>query len=66
MLKNGHYNSFTVYRAKWDRWCAEQAEKAGAFIVPQTVVKELIKEDGKVVGVKTEQEEFYAKVVIIS
>ncbi|EKE02280.1 MAG: hypothetical protein ACD_20C00402G0010 [uncultured bacterium] len=60
-----HYNSFTVFRPKWDRWCAEQAEKAGAFIVPQTLVTELIKEDGKIVGVKTEQEEFYANIVII-
>jgi len=61
-----HYNSFTVIRAKWDRWCAEQAEKAGAFIVNQTLVTELIKEDGKIVGVKTEQEEFYARVVIVA
>lgn len=64
--EEGHYNSFSVLRAKWDRWCAEQAEKAGAFIVPQTVVTELIKEDGKVVGVKTEQEEFYARIVIVA
>jgi len=62
----GHYNSFSVIRAKWDRWCAEQAEKAGAFIVPQTLVTELIKENGKVVGVKTEQEEFYARIVIVA
>lgn len=61
-----HYNSFTVLRAKWDRWCAEQAEKAGAFIVPQTLVKELIREDGKIVGVRTEQEEFYSRVVIVA
>lgn len=64
--EDGHYNSFTVYRAKWDRWCAEQAEAAGAFIVPQTLVKELIIEDGKIVGVKTEQEEFFARVVIVA
>ncbi|MDD3012812.1 MAG: FAD-dependent oxidoreductase [Candidatus Gastranaerophilales bacterium] len=64
--QEGHYNSFTVVRAKWDRWCAEQAEKAGAFIVPQTLVTELIKENGKVVGVKTEQEEFYARIVIVA
>lgn len=60
-----HYNSFSVMRGKWDRWCAEQAEQAGAFIVPQTLVTELIKEDGKIVGVRTEQEEFYARIVII-
>lgn len=64
--EEGHYNSFTVIRAKWDRWCAEQAEAAGAFIVPETVVTELIIEDGKVVGVRTEQEEFYARVTIVA
>lgn len=64
--EEGHYNSFTVIRAKWDRWCAEQAEAAGAFIVPETVVTELIEEDGKIVGVRTEQEEFYAKVTIVA
>lgn len=61
-----HYNSFTVLRAKWDRWCAQQAEQAGAYIVPQTLVKELIIEDGKVVGIQTELEKFYAKIVIIA
>jgi len=61
-----HSNSFTVFRPKWDRWCAEQAEQAGAFIVPQTLVKELIREDGKIVGVRTEQEEFYSRIVIIA
>lgn len=64
--EEGHYSSFSVIRAKWDKWCAEQAEKAGAFIVPQTLVESLIIEDGKIVGVKTEQEEFYAKVTIVA
>ena len=54
--EEGHYDSFSVVRAKWDRWCAEQAEAAGAFIVPETLVESLIIEEGKVVGVKTEQE----------
>ena len=61
-----HYNSFTVIRAKWDRWCAEQAKKEGAYIVTETLVKELILEDGKVVGIRTEQEDFYAKITIIA
>lgn len=64
--EEGHYDSFSVVRAKWDRWCAEQAEAAGAFIVPETLVESLIIEEGKVVGVKTEQEEFYARVTIIA
>lgn len=64
--QEGHYSSFSVLRPKWDKWCAEQAEAAGAFVVPQTLVESLIIEDGKVVGVKTEQEEFYAKVTIVA
>jgi len=64
--KEGHYNSFTVIRAKWDRWCAHQAEQAGAYIVPQTLVSELIEEDGKFVGIRTENEDFYAKITIVA
>lgn len=64
--KEPHYNSFTVERAKWDRWCAEQAEKAGAYIIPQTLVTGLIRENGKIVGIKTEQEDFYSKIVILA
>jgi len=61
-----HYNSFTVIRAKWDKWCAQQAEEAGAYIVTDTLVKELIEENGKVVGVRTAQEDFFAKVTIVA
>lgn len=61
-----HFNSFSVKRPKWDRWCAEKAEEAGAFVVPQTLVTELLQEEGKFVGVKTEQEEFRARVTILS
>lgn len=64
--EEGHQNSFTVLRAKWDRWCADQAKNEGAYLVPETVVKELIVENGKVVGIKTEQEEFRAKMVIVA
>lgn len=61
-----HYNSFTVQRSLWDRWCAEQAEAAGAYIVPQTVVRDLLWDGDRVAGVKTEQEEFRARLTIIA
>lgn len=64
--KEPHYNSFTVKRPKWDRWCAQKAEEAGAFIVPQTLVTELLQKDGKFVGVKTEQEDFLARITIVA
>ena len=58
--------SYSVIRGKFDRWAAEEARKAGAYIIEETVVRELIKENDKIVGVKTELEEFYADVVILA
>lgn len=58
--------SYTVIRGKFDRWAAEEARKTGAYIVEETVVRGLIKKDGKVVGVKTELEDFYADVVVLA
>lgn len=60
-----HYNSFTVQRAKWDRWCADQAEAAGAYIVTSTTVRDFLWDGTQIVGVKTEQEDFPAKLTII-
>ncbi|SMB91446.1 electron transfer flavoprotein-quinone oxidoreductase [Desulfonispora thiosulfatigenes DSM 11270] len=62
------YNSFTVLRARFDKWAGEEAKKAGALLICETVVEDIIKEDGKVVGVKTGRENgnVYADVVVIS
>ena len=62
------YNSFSVMRADWDRWFAEQAEAEGVFIIPEMVVTDLLWRDGRVVGVQTagEEGELEANVVIIA
>lgn len=59
-------NSCTVIRSKFDKWCVEQAQKEGAFFAPNTVVRELIIQNNKVVGIKTDLEEYYANIVIIA
>ncbi|MDD3419486.1 MAG: FAD-dependent oxidoreductase [Candidatus Gastranaerophilales bacterium] len=64
--QKGETNSYTVIRAKWDRWCAEQAKKEGAYIVTETIVREIIIKESKVVGIKTDLEEFYAPITIIA
>ena len=46
-------NTFTVLRSKFDKWFAEEAEKAGAQIYSGVVVDDFLYENGKVVGVKT-------------
>ncbi|MGH7866152.1 MAG: FAD-dependent oxidoreductase, partial [Candidatus Dormibacteraceae bacterium] len=60
-------HSYSVLRARFDPWFAAQAEQAGAFLLSETVVEELLIEAGRVVGVKTGREgDLRAKVVVIS
>lgn len=58
------HNGYTVLRAKFDRWLAEQAEAAGAMLVTGIKVDNVIKEDGRVVGVVAGEEEMRCNVVI--
>jgi electron transfer flavoprotein-quinone oxidoreductase len=61
---NGQYNAFTVHRAKFDPWFAKLAEDAGALIINRTTVDDVLKEDGRIVGVETERGNVLANVVI--
>lgn len=61
------YNAFTVLRAKLDPYFAEKAEEAGAFIINETQVTDLVFQDGKVVGVRTGREgDLFADVVLMA
>jgi len=61
---NNEYNAFTVHRAKFDPWFAKLAEDAGAVIINRTTADDVIKEDGRVVGVRTERGDVLGDVVI--
>lgn len=61
---NNEYNAFTVHRAKFDPWFAKLAEDTGAVIINRTTAEDVIKENGKIVGVKTERGDAYADVVV--
>ncbi len=56
----------TVLRPKFDTWLVEEAKKEGVFFAPRTLVKKLIFKNGTVIGVKTEQEKYFAPIVIIA
>jgi electron transfer flavoprotein-quinone oxidoreductase len=61
-----HPHSYSVLRARFDPWFAEQAEKAGAMVVPETVVDRLIVRDNRVRGVATGRgDDLEADVVIV-
>src|ERR1035437_10164535 len=48
-----HNNSYTVLRAKFDKWFADKVEQAGAMIINGAIVDDLIIDGGKIKGVKT-------------
>ena len=60
------YNGFTLLRAKFDRWYAQKAQEAGAFLVPETRVDDVVWDGDKVVGIQTNRSDglVYADVVI--
>ena len=62
------YNAHSILRVKFDRWLAQQSEKAGVMIITETLVEDLLYKNGNVVGVRTgrAEGELGAKVVILA
>jgi len=58
--------SYSVNRSKFDRWMVKEAQKEGVILVTETLVKELIVKENKIVGVKTELEEYFTNIVILA
>lgn len=61
-------NNFTVFRGKFDQWFAKKCVEVGTLIVNETVVKECIIKNNKVVGVRTDRPEgdIFADVVVLA
>lgn len=64
MLREQPYQSYTICRAKFDKWFAKQAERAGASIITKSRVDRLVIEDGAVVGVESAGDTLNANVVL--
>ena len=58
------YPSYTVLRAKFDRWLADLLSEKGVFVVPQKRVDDLIRDGEKIIGVKAGDEELRADCVV--
>jgi electron transfer flavoprotein-quinone oxidoreductase len=50
-------NCHTVLRARLDKWLAEKTKQAGALVISETVVSEVIREDGQICGIVTDRPE---------
>lgn len=63
-LSREPYQSYSLLRAKFDRWLAKQAEGQGAMLVSKSRVDDVIIADGQVVGVWAGGDELRADAVI--
>lgn len=63
-LNEEPYQSYSILRAKFDRWFAKQAERKGAMLVSKSRVDDIIIENNKVVGVWAGGDELRSDVVI--
>jgi len=58
-------NCYTIIRVKFDQWFAAQAEAAGAELFCGVTVREVIRKDGRIAGIKTSDgDELEASVVL--
>lgn len=59
---------YTVFRANFDKWFAKKVQDAGALLICETTVTGLLRQDGRVVGVRTDREggDIYADVVVLA
>ena len=64
--KNNESSAYAIKRFNLEKWMVQTAIKAGVYFCPNTLVVDLIQKDNKIIGIKTEQEEYYAPVTIIA
>lgn len=62
-------NRYTIIRAQFDKWFSRQVRAAGAVLLCETTVVDLIKDErGRVIGVRTDREQgdIYADVIVLA
>jgi electron transfer flavoprotein-quinone oxidoreductase len=62
-------NRYTIIRAQFDKWFSRRVQDAGALVICETTVTELVKDArGRVIGVRTDRRggEVHADVVVLA
>jgi electron transfer flavoprotein-quinone oxidoreductase len=62
-------NRYTIIRAQFDKWFSRKVRQAGALVICETTVTELLRNaSGKVIGVKTDRAggKLFAEVVVLA
>ena len=63
-LRAEPHQSYSILRAKFDRWLAEQVEERGGIVLSKTRVDDVIRVNGKIDGVMAGGDELRSEVVI--
>jgi electron transfer flavoprotein-quinone oxidoreductase len=58
------YHSYSILRAKFDKWFADKAAEAGALLVTKQKVDSVIKENNKVIGIISGEDKILSDVVV--
>jgi len=66
--KNEQPNRYTIIRANFDKWFSRKVREAGALLICETTVVELLKKGQRVIGVRTDREggEIHADIVVLA
>lgn len=61
-------NRYTIIRANFDKWFSKKVRDAGALLICETTVVELLKKGSRVIGVRTDRAggEIHADVVVLA
>lgn len=62
------YNRYTILRAQFDKWFSSKVREAGALLICETTVEELLLDGERVIGVRCDRlgGEVYADVVVLA
>ena len=62
------FNRYTMIRSQFDKWFSEKVQQAGALVICETTVTNLLLDGNRVIGVNTDRQggEIYADVVILA
>jgi electron transfer flavoprotein-quinone oxidoreductase len=62
------FNRYTIIRAQFDKWFSKRVQDAGALLICETTVTNLIMDKNRVIGVETDREggSIYADVVVLA
>ncbi|MGA2238530.1 MAG: FAD-dependent oxidoreductase [Candidatus Bathyarchaeia archaeon] len=68
-VSTGHIDTasgYTILRSKFDRWYLKKAQEAGATVITKTNVTELLSNQGRTVGARTDRGDLSADIVVVA